>query len=109
MAMKNLGTIFSIRQKVSEQEVSESGKTDLTFEKEIRIRLDLNIKADKDKDEKDKEYNIYVINTKEATLISMDQYFRIEKDFEISLNKKYDFELNISNNSIIGLTECSEK
>ena len=108
MAIKNLGTITSVQQKMDNS----------TFEKKIRIHLDLNVK-----EEENKEYNIYIQpaeksdkkerkgkNKWKAKLIQMDQEFSIEKDFDISLNKKYDFELDLDKDqkSIIGLTEISE-
>ena len=109
MAIVNLGTITSIQQKINGS----------TFEKTIHIRLDLNKKMDESE-----EINIYVcVDTnhvnknkkeeKKAMLIPMDWDIKVTNDFELSLNKKYDFVLADINNEhkihVIGLTEYSEK
>jgi len=102
MKIKNLGTVTFIQQK----------KIGEKIEKIIRVRLDLNTKVDQDE-----EYNIYVYvdtnstekDNKKAMLIPMEREMKIANDFEISLNKKYDFELDQAFESIVGLTEYSEK
>lgn len=93
MAIKNLGTITSIQQKKNSKKI----------EKSICIRMDLNTKADKDE-----EYNIYIIDTEKAALFPIDQEIKVDNKFEVSLNKKYDFELDKDQKSIIGLTEISK-
>lgn len=98
MAIKNLGMVTSIRQKRNYKKI----------EKTIFIRLDLNVKEDENK-----EYNIYINNTKNAVLFPMDREIKVDTHFELSLNKKYNFDLadidDEKNTQVIGLTESLEK